>query len=466
MKPPQRVVWSEGMLVAPQHLQQQDLYHERLLDERIAALAPYRWGVVTIEVDAGALGSDQVRLTKFVGILPDGSYCAFEAGDPECPPARPVGAHFPPTHPYCEVYLGLPKEREGVPSISTEQTGTTAGVSSTKASRARFRSVSRNVSDLTRNVADLSMSFAQRNTAILFGDESREDFDAIKVAEIVRDGRGALLVNETYIPPTMRIDSAPFLMSGVRRLLGLMVTKQRSLAGDRRQREGARIEFNAADITRFVQLSTINSAIPILTYATSNGEITPSQLYLVLAQVAGQLATFSTEVDPSKLPVYSYVDLRATFEELFARVTALLQTTIREAYMSVPLEVIDGVHVGRLDDDRLLSSTEYVLAVRSDIPETELAQRLPPLCKIASGAQLPRLIRSASTRGVPVQATFRPPSEIPVKSGITYFSLMLQQNDYWKGVLQDRLVSIYLPPPFDPGRVHLELLAIPKEPNR
>lgn len=465
MKPPQRVVWSEGMLVAPQHLQQQDLYHERLLDERIAALAPYRWGVVSVEVDAGALGSDQVRLTTFVGILPDGSYVAFESGDPECPAARPMGTHFPPTSAHCDVYLGLPKEREGVPSISTDQTPTTASTSSTKASRARFRSVSRNVGDLTRNVADLSMTFAQRNTALLFGDEARDDFDAIKVAEIVRDGRGALLVNETYIPPTMRIDSAPFLMGGVRRLLGLMVTKQRALAGDRRQREGARIEFNAADITRFVQLSTINSAIPILTYATSNGEITPSQLYLVLAQVAGQLATFSTEVDPSKLPIYSYVDLRATFEELFARVTQLLQTTIRESYISVPLEVVDGVHVGRLDDDRLLTSTEYVLAVRSDIPETELAQRLPPLCKIASVAQLPRLIRSASTRGVPVQVTFRPPSEIPVKSGITYFSLMLQ-NDYWKGVLQDRLVSIYLPPPFEPERVKLELLAIPRESSR
>ena len=33
MKAPQRVVWSEGMLVSPQHFQQQDLYHEALLDE-------------------------------------------------------------------------------------------------------------------------------------------------------------------------------------------------------------------------------------------------------------------------------------------------------------------------------------------------------------------------------------------------------------------------------------------------
>jgi len=40
MKGLQRVVWSEGMLVSPQHLQQADLYHERLLDCRLAATSP------------------------------------------------------------------------------------------------------------------------------------------------------------------------------------------------------------------------------------------------------------------------------------------------------------------------------------------------------------------------------------------------------------------------------------------
>jgi type VI secretion system protein ImpJ len=448
------------MLVSPQHLQQQDLYHERLLDQRIAALAPYRWGVVSAEIDAGGLGADQLRVTNFVGVLPDGTYVAFETGDPECPPARPIAAHFTPTQQFCEVFLGLPREREGVPSISLEQSTSATAGAATKAARARFRALSRPVADLTGNAADLSMAFAQRNTVVLFGDESREDFDAIKIAEIVRDGRGALLVNETYIPPTMRIDTAPFLMGGVRRLLALMVTKQRQLAGDRRQRDGSGVEFGVGDVTRFLQLSTINTAIPTLTYASTNGEINPNQLYLLLAQAAGQLATFSFDVDPTQLPKYVYTDLRGTFEELFARVTALLQM-VREAYMVVPMEVVDGVHLGKLDDDRLLVAPQYVLAVRSDIPETQLALRLPGLCKIASRAQLPQVIRSAATPGVPIQVTHRPPAEIAVRAGVTYFSLQLQ-NEFWQQIVQDRLVSIYLPPPFDPERVKLELLAIPR----
>ena len=56
MKPPQRVVWSEGMLVSPQHLQQADLYHERLLNERLGAAFPFAWGVSQVAIDPGALG--------------------------------------------------------------------------------------------------------------------------------------------------------------------------------------------------------------------------------------------------------------------------------------------------------------------------------------------------------------------------------------------------------------------------
>jgi type VI secretion system protein ImpJ len=460
MRAPQRVVWSEGMLVSPQHLQQQDLYHERLLDERIAALAPYRWGVVAVEIDAGGLGADQLRVTKFVGILPDGAYVAFEGGDPECPRARPIGAHFAPTQPFCEVFLGLPKERAGVPSVFAEQEPG-AAAESTVAARARFRAVSRKVADVTGNAPELTMAFAHRNAVILFGDEPRDDFDSIKVAEIVRDGTGALLANEAYIAPALRVDASTFLMGGVRRLLSLMVAKQRQLAGDRRQRDGASIEFNAADVTRFLQLSTVNTAIPVLTYAASNGEISPNSLYLLLVQVAGQLATFSPDVDPSKLPIFQHTNLRATFEELFARVTALLRNTVRETYLTVPMETADGFHVGTLDDERFLRATHFVLAISSEIPEDRLAQRLPGLCKIASRTALPSVIRSAATPGVSIQVTHRPPQEIPIRAGLTYF-ILATQGEHWRQILEERMVAIYLPPPFGPEHVKLELLAVPR----
>jgi len=95
MKGLQRVVWSEGMLVSPQHLQQADLYHERLLDCRLAATSPLGWGVTAVEIDGGALAADQLVVNRFAGVLPDGLPLDFKAGDPEAPAARPIGASFP-----------------------------------------------------------------------------------------------------------------------------------------------------------------------------------------------------------------------------------------------------------------------------------------------------------------------------------------------------------------------------------
>jgi len=104
------------MLISPQHLQQADLYHERLLDRRLAALAPQTWGILSLEVDQGALAAGELRVSRFVGILPDGLYLDFAAGDPEAPAARPIGTHFAPSQPVLEVFLAVPKERDGVPA--------------------------------------------------------------------------------------------------------------------------------------------------------------------------------------------------------------------------------------------------------------------------------------------------------------------------------------------------------------
>lgn len=39
-----KVIWSEGMLLQPQHLQQHDRYLHALIDTRCAALRPYAFG--------------------------------------------------------------------------------------------------------------------------------------------------------------------------------------------------------------------------------------------------------------------------------------------------------------------------------------------------------------------------------------------------------------------------------------
>ena len=173
MKLPQRVVWSEGLLMSPQHLQQLDAYHEQFVAARLAAVVPYPWGVFEVVLDPGMLQRGQLLVSRFSGILPDGTPLSFNAGDPGAPAARAIEGHFSAKQTALEVFLCMPKERVGAPNYGEPQTG-----------RGRFRAVPRPVTDIGVPDSELSVAFAQPNLSVLFGDEPLLDQDTI------RDRRG------------------------------------------------------------------------------------------------------------------------------------------------------------------------------------------------------------------------------------------------------------------------------------
>jgi type VI secretion system protein ImpJ len=451
MKSVQRVVWSEGMFMSPHHLQQQDLYHEQLLDVRLAAMEPYPWGVVTLELDMEALRAGQVQLSRFVGVLPDGLPVSFEAGDAEAPPARPAEGYFPPAQRTLDVYLGVPRERSGVESFGS---GERLGGSP------RYTPSTRPISDLTASTSISQVAFGQRNVRLLFGTEPRDDFDAIKLCELSRDKSGNLTLVDTYIPPSLRIDASPFIMNELRTLLRLMVSKQRQLSSRRRHRDASALEFTAGDVTLFLELNALNGTIPYLQHALDAGNLRPRDVYLTLMQVAGQLCTFSVSADPSTLPSFQFTNMRATFEELFRRITDLMRSVALEQCLTVDLSVgTDGMFRGRLEDERLERCGQFLLAVRSELPERTVAEQLPKLSKVAAWDDIRALLQAAAP-GVPLAVTYRPPPEVPVQPGTVYFSLSLNDG-YWKNVMRDRNLALYLPQPFDASRTSVELLAVP-----
>src|SRR3990170_5024060 len=119
MRSPQRLVWSEGMLLSPQHLQSLERFGETLVGARVAALAPTDWGVVAMEIDPAALAAGQLRLQRFSGVMPDGLPLAFD-GPEAAPPPRDVAKRFPPAARALDVWLAVPREREAVAAYAEE----------------------------------------------------------------------------------------------------------------------------------------------------------------------------------------------------------------------------------------------------------------------------------------------------------------------------------------------------------
>lgn len=443
---PQRVVWSEGLLIGPEHMQQLDAYHERLLARRLDAIENLNWGVSSVELDRTALTTGHVQLSSFRGVLPDGTVLDLDANDAELPAARHLDAQ---RSEMVELYIGLPREREGVNSFTADPSHP-----------ARYQIVHREVRDWTADERTAEVAFGQRKLVLLFGSEARSDHVVLKIAELAPTDAGVAVV-DTFVPACLRIGASPFLMAGLRRLMNALLARQRAVAESRRQINRATAGFAESDITRYLLLSEINACLPVLQYAIDAADLPPRDAYLLLARLYGKLCTFVNEADPVRVPKFVYRDLRATFEELFARITALLLATVDDRHIVVPLtSKEDGLYVSRLEPEQLRNCASFWLAVQTDVPERHVATQVPEFAKIAAGSEIRSLVSALAHRGAPLEFTHTLPPEIPRKADHVYFSIDVD-NDYWRRILAEADFALYLPPYFEPSRTKIDLLAVP-----
>jgi type VI secretion system protein ImpJ len=452
MKHVQRVVWSEGMLVSPQHFQQQDYYHESLLEERLRALWPSAWGVLELSMDSNALGENLVSIKLLRAILPSGQLLELVEGSPETPKARGVPATFASTATSLDVYLALPAEKQSGRNFSGSD-----GVE-----RPRYGLQARSINDAVAG-GETQLHFAIRNFSIVFGSDDRTDLELLRIARLGRNTDGGLCYLDSHIPPALRMRTSRALQDGLERVLSATIAKQRSLASERSVRDGSAVEYNAADITRFLLLNALNTFIPMLRHYSESDDAVPYDVYRLLLQYGGQLCSFSANDDPAGFPPYLHNDLKETFEPLFLKLLQLLQATVAGQSIRIPLDARgDGVHLARLTDEKLQrDGVRFVLSVsQTEIPENQAAQQIPRLAKVGSWAQIAGFVNS-SMPGAQLRAEARPPKEISLRPNHTYF-VVEHESGPWKDVLRERTLAVHLPPPYVPQKVRLELHAVPK----
>lgn len=68
-----KVVWTEGMLLQPQHLQQHDRFLQTQLEARVCNLRAYGWGFSRLEIDPQQLAMGKLSLLTYSAVMPDGT---------------------------------------------------------------------------------------------------------------------------------------------------------------------------------------------------------------------------------------------------------------------------------------------------------------------------------------------------------------------------------------------------------
>lgn len=410
-----KVIWSEGLFLQPQHFQQHDRYLEAYVEGRCGGLRPHGWGFSELKLDAAQLGIGKVAIASARGVFPDGT--PFNIPEDDRPPA-PIDLNEQVRE--CRVYLALPARRFGEREIDAADH---------REGLARYvqREVeTRDTSADTQGTA--LMRVGTLRTRLLLDTDPRDEYACLAAAHVVEvKADRSISLQAGFIPPVLDCQASSVLTGFISELAGLLHHRGEALAG----RVSASGRGGAAEIAEFLLLQAVNRYEPIVAHLAGLAGLHPESLYRLLVGIAGELATFTSAAKrPGEFPQYRHHDLKATFDPVFASLRESLGAVIEQTAVQIPLkEPRYGIRAAPLADRSLLGSSSFVLAVRADMPTEELRRRFPAQTKIGSVEKIRDLV-NAQLPGVSIRPLPVAPRQIPYHADFTYFELD-RASPYW-----------------------------------
>jgi type VI secretion system protein ImpJ len=425
-----KVLWYEGMMLYPHHFQQWDNYYEELLDERLAALAPYSWGVFGLRVNGSAVANGEFILEECRAVMPDGLLIDVPGRDRAPATRSPIEDFFPAGAMHLDVHLAVPARR--VRDVNFHADGGDDG------HLFRYGQAAGEVPDETGRGASKEIAFAGSNLRLLFDNEPRDDYSSLNIARIVRAPTGRLALAD-IVAPALCIGSSDWLKVIVRKLVDALTAKS-SLLG-KQSRPGLASSTNS-DMRRFWMLHTVNSALPRLAHLHRTPAAHPERLYSELIGLAGALMTLTPEHHPKDIVSYDHRNLYKTFYELSRLIHALLETVLSERCVLIRLEEkIKSVYVGHIQDEQLLDNAEFYLGVTAAVSDDKVMRNVPSVVAISEPEVIDALIES-STPGLPLRHTS--PTDFEPVPGYFYFKLD-RTDSLWQGIKAAKGLAVYIP---------------------
>jgi type VI secretion system protein ImpJ len=435
MKHLSKVVWFEGMYLAPHHFQTQRLSFEDLIQFVSSSLWFEPNGFIGYGLDPEALRNGQVVLVHARGIFPDG--LVFNIPESDSPPlARPIGDLFPPTRESLMVSLAVPPRRENDRNcaFTAEEVGP----------QVRYFAETNSLVDENTGTDPRSVHLGRKNIRFVFEGEQVEDACTVPIGRILRDGSGHFIYDPKFIPPCLQISASERLMMILNRLLEVLDEKSATLSLARRGMSGFQTAFSPNEIATFWFVHTVNSSLTVLRHLYQAERGHPEQVYAEMTRLGGALCTFGMNSHPQSLPVYDHRNLDQCFQALDEHIRGHLELVVPTNCINVPLTPTGRyTYEGQIVDQRCFGRARWILAVRSEIGEADLISRAQRQLKICSAELLPEIVK-VSLPGLGLTHLPLPPSAVAPKVDFQYFGIS-KAGSAWESIVQTRTIGLYVP---------------------
>ncbi|MVW70261.1 type VI secretion system baseplate subunit TssK [Bordetella sp. 15P40C-2] len=423
-----KVIWSEGMFLRPQHFQQFERYIENTLAQRTAALHGFYWGFSHLAFDREALAIGKLVVTEAQGVLPDGTTFGFAHPDD-----APGALEVPATAQDVRVMLALPRVRPGATEVQYEDEPD---------SLARYLVRETEVEDSGAiGMEPALLQVGRLRLRLMLETDMGDEWVGIGVVRVIeRRADNRVVLDERYIPPSLSFGEQPLLLGFAQELYGLLQARSEVLAA-RLSQPG---RGGVSEVADFMLLETVNRYIGALWHMRQAGWLHPERLFHDWLMLACDLATYtSASRRPEVLPVYEHDDLQATFGALMDELRRSLSAVLEQHALQIPLQDRgQGVRVAQIPDLDLLRTAGFVLAVHADMPSDTVRARFPAQVKIGPVERIRDLVH-LQLPGVTVRALPVAPRQIPYSAGHIYFELD-KGGDFWKQLERTGALALHL----------------------
>jgi type VI secretion system protein ImpJ len=437
-----KVVWSEGMFLQPQHFQQHDRYMENAIHGRSSGLTLFDWGFVNVKIDQQQLALGKFSLLECRGIFSDGTPFNLPEDD-----VLPLPIDIVSGVQNSIVYLALPVIRnEAVEYDSDEEIELLARYHAKE-----FEVKDSYIGSGTRNVVHVG----HLQTRMVKEDEDRSSYVYVGIAKILECRTDKTIVlDEGYIAPMLNCATSAVLQGYVEEILGLIKTRGEALA--HLVTSGG--TGGVADVADFMLLQLVNRYEPLYRHFSSVDGLHPELLYRHVVQLAGELATF---IDKTKRCVmfeqYKHDALAETFIPVMDVIRQYLNMVLEQNAIPIPLSGPKfGVYAGKIPDQNLIDHAVFVLAVKADVAPEMISNYFSPQTKIGPVEKIQQLVRSALP-GITIHALPVAPRQLPYHAGFAYFELN-KTNEMWQQLKSSGGIAVQIGGEF-PG-LELEMWAI------
>jgi len=290
--------------------------------------------------------------------------------------------------------------------------------------------------DLNTGKNDHNVKVLVWNVIIFFEKPSADEFQSIKIAQIILPPNGDIpIIDHEYIPPLLNINASDTFKIRLNNILNRL-HKHYTLLKDQLIEKRSLLTADPFYVLNDHMMSgALLSSIYVLEHLNETQNTHPQYVYIELLRLAGFLSSLCSNV-PVNIPSYNHNELTVVLNELIEQISRLLRGGHFSEFIGVNFENSGNIFSCLIDQTLFDQNPTFYLCVDSESSEREVDEIFNiSKIKIAPKSKLAFLYQHKMA-GFLWERIRRPPQGMQDRNGLHYFRLNIsKESTLWQTLI-------------------------------